>query len=102
MAATALALAIAGCASSATQRAIIVTGEQVITSCDQNYFYNGILPQPAAKANCSSCVVQKLHKLGIRAMRGETEADVLTGVRLSNSDINSLQSTCDESDANAQ
>lgn len=101
-----LALAIAGCGSATTTQSNaapeIVTGEQVITSCFQNYFYNGILPRSAAKANCSSCVVQKLRKLGIQPGAGENEADVLTGVRLSSSDINSLQSACNESDANEQ
>ena len=102
-----LALALAGCASDANnQQAIgtpaIVTGQQVITSCFQNYFYNGILPESAAKTNCSSCVEQKLRKLGIRPSPGETEVDLLTGVRLSNADINVLQNDCNESDANEQ
>lgn len=80
----------------------IVTAAQVITSCYQNYFYNGILPKAAAKANCSACVEQKLRGFGIRPTAGESEADVLTGVRLSSTHINSLQSACNEPDANAQ
>jgi hypothetical protein len=105
--ATVVALAATGCGSSTPkQQAIgtpsIVTGQQVITSCYQNYFYNGILPSSAAKANCSACVEQKLRKLGVRASQGETEADVLTGVRLSSSDINVLQNDCNETDANEQ
>ncbi len=73
-----------------------------ITSCFQNYFYNGILPKSAAKTNCSSCVEQKLRKLGIQPRAGESEVDVLTGVRLSSADVSSLQSACNESDANEQ
>jgi hypothetical protein len=105
--ATVIALAVAGCANDASnQQAIgtpaIVTGQQVITSCFQNYFYNGILPQSAAKTNCSACVKQKLSKLGIRPSPGENEVDVLTGVRLSSADINVLQTDCNETDASAQ
>ncbi len=105
------ALALAGCGSSASGAADsnhasgtaqIVTGEQVITSCFQNYFYNGILPKSAAKTNCSSCVTHKLRKLGVQRTAGESEVDVLTGVRLSSADVNSLQSACNESDANEQ
>ena len=105
--ATAVALAATGCASNTPNQQtagapVIVTAEQVITSCYHNYFYNGILPQSAAKSNCSTCVEQKLRKLGIRPSPGESEADLLTGVRLSNPDIASLQSACDETDASAQ
>jgi hypothetical protein len=104
--ATLLALAASGCASDASSPASgapeIVTGEQVIDSCFQNYFYNGILPRSAARANCSSCVENKLRRLGIQPTAGESEMDVLTGVRLSSSDVNSLQSACNESDASAQ
>lgn len=91
-----------GGASQAIGTPEIVTGAQVITSCYQNYFYNGILPRAAAKANCSSCVEQRLRVLGIRPTAGENEADVLTGVRLSSRDINSLQTACNETDASAQ
>jgi hypothetical protein len=105
--ATVIALALGGCASDASnQQAIgtpsIVTGQQVITSCFQNYFYNGILPKSAAQTNCSSCVEQKLRKLGVRPGPGENEVDLLTGVRLSSSDINVLQNDCNESDASEQ
>ena len=56
----------------------------------------------AAKTNCSACVEQRLRKLGIRPPQGENEVDLLTGVRLPSSDINSLQSACNETDASAQ
>jgi hypothetical protein len=108
----AIALAVAGCGSDATNQAggspqtsgtaQIVTGEQVVTSCFQNYFYNGILPKAAAQTNCSACVEQKLRKLGIQRTAGESEIDVLTGIRLSSADISSLQSTCNETDTNEQ
>ena len=102
-----VALVAAGCSQGSNGSASnsgppLVTGEQVVTSCFQNYFYNGILPKSAAQANCSSCVVKQLSKLGIRPANGETVADMLTGDRLSSSDIQSLQSNCNESDANAQ
>ncbi len=74
----------------------------MVTSCFQDYFYNGILPRSAAEANCRSCVVHKLGQMGIRPTAGESESDVLTGVRLSSSDVTSLQSACDEADASAQ
>lgn len=105
--ATALTLAAAGCGSStSTQQASgtppIVTAEQVVTSCYHDYFYNGILPQAAAKANCSTCVRHRLSKLGIHPSPGESETDLLTGARLPSSDISSLQSSCDEADASSQ
>ncbi len=105
--ATVIALALAGCADDASNKQaigtpVIVTGQQVITSCYQNYFYNGILPQSAARTNCSSCVEQKLLKLGVRPSPGENEVDLLTGVRLSSADINVLQNECNETDASAQ
>lgn len=105
--ATVVALAATGCASSTPRQQVsgtadIVTGEQVITSCYQDYFYNGILPQSAARANCSACVKQRLRKLGIQPSPGENEADLLTGVRLPSSDINSLQNSCNETDASEQ
>lgn len=108
-------LAAAGCASSASTTgssssssgssnvaAPIVTGEQVVTSCFQNYFYNGILPKSSAEVNCRSCVVEQLRKLGIQPPAGQTVMDMLTGDRLSSSDIQTLQSACNESDASAQ
>ena len=105
--ATVLALAAGGCASNApSQQAsgtpVIVTAEQVVTTCYHDYFYNGILPQKAARSNCNSCVEQTLRKLGIRPSPGESEIDLLTGVRLPRSDITSLQSACEESDASSQ
>jgi hypothetical protein len=104
---TVIALAVTGCASDASNKQAIgtpeiVTGQQVITSCYQNYFYNGILPQSAAKTNCSACVEQKLRKLGVRPSPGENEVDLLTGVRLSSADINVLQNDCNETDASEQ
>ena len=105
--ATVVALAAAGCASNTPKQQAsgtpdIVTGEQVITSCYQNYFYNGILPQAAAKANCNACVEQRLRKLGVQPSPGENEMDLLTGVRLPSGDINSLQNACNETDASEQ
>ena len=104
--AVAVALAAAGCSSDAdtgsTNSPPMVTGEQVVTSCFQNYFYNGILPKASAQSNCKSCVVDELHKLGVNPASGENVSDMLTGDRLSNSDIQSLQSSCNETDANEQ
>jgi hypothetical protein len=101
-----IALATAGCASDASTGGSttvpVVTGEQVLTTCVQDYFYNGILPKASAEANCKSCVVDRLRELGIRPADGETVLDMLTGDRLSGSDVTSLQNTCEESDANAQ
>lgn len=101
-----VALAIAGCSDPSSggtgNGPPLVTGEQVVSSCFQNYFNNGILPKASAEANCKSCVVDQLRKLGVDPSSGEDVIDMLTGDRLSNSDIQSLQSKCNESDANAQ
>ena len=100
------ALAIAGCSDPSSgggnSGPPLVTGEQVVSSCFQNYFYNGILPKASAEANCRSCVVDQLSKLGVDPASGENVIDMLTGDRLSSSDIQSLQGKCNESDASAQ
>lgn len=80
----------------------VVTGEQVLTTCVQEYFANGILTKASAEANCKACVVGKLAKLGVRPAAGETVMDMLTGDRLSSADVQTLQNTCTEPDANAQ
>jgi hypothetical protein len=104
--AVSVALAAAGCASDAdtgsSNSPPLVTGEQVVTSCFQNYFYNGILTKASAQSNCKSCVVDELHKLGVNPASGENVIDMLTGDRLSNSDIQLLQNNCNETDANEQ
>ena len=105
-----MALAVAGCGQSAngsgnvisSNGVPLVTGEQVITACYQAYFYNGILPKSSAKTNCTSCVVADLRKLGVRPTGGENLIDMLTGERLSSSQIQSLQNSCGVSDANTQ
>jgi hypothetical protein len=107
-AAVLLALAAAGCGEASNGSSAsnggppLVTGEQVVTACFHAYFYNGILPKSAAQANCQTCVVDQLRKLGVRPSSGENVADMLTGDRLASSDIQTLQSTCDVSDANSQ
>ena len=105
----AVALALSGCSDSSSAGSSasnsgppVVTGEQVVTSCFHAYFYNGILPKSAAQANCQSCVVDQLRKLGVTPSNGENVADMLTGDRLASSDIESLQSYCDVSDASSQ
>jgi hypothetical protein len=105
--ATAMAIAIAGCSDPSSSGGSsggppLVTGEQVVTACFQSYFYNGILPRASAQANCKSCVVAQLRKLGVAPGSGETVIDMLTGDRLGSSDIKSLQQNCNESDASAQ
>ncbi|MDE3129648.1 MAG: hypothetical protein KGL16_00710 [Acidobacteriota bacterium] len=104
--AVAIALATAGCAGSTstanTPAVPIVTGEQVVSICFQNYFYNGILPRAAAKTNCKACVVDRLAKRGVHPTGGETVLDMLTGYRLSKAVSQSLQNACTEPDANAQ
>jgi hypothetical protein len=106
-----VALAASGCGeanngssdgSAGSSAAPLVTGEQVVTACFHAYFYNGILPKTAAQANCQSCVVDQLRKLGVQPSSGENVADMLTGDRLASSAIQTLQSTCDVSDANSQ
>jgi hypothetical protein len=102
-----VALVVTGCGSSGTTAGNtnappIVTAEQVVTTCFHNYFYNGILPESAAKANCMSCVTRELRRLRIQPSPGETELDVLTGVRLSSAASQTLQNACTESDASSQ
>jgi hypothetical protein len=100
-----VALTAAGCAggtgsgATSSSNPPIVTGEQVVTSCFHNYFYNGILPKASAQANCETCVVGQLRKLGIRPTAGATVLDMLTGVRLSSSTIQKLQNVCNITDA---
>jgi hypothetical protein len=103
------ALAIAGCSDPGSGGSggsnggpPLVTGEQVVTACFHSYFYNGILPRASAEANCRSCVVDQLRKLGIDPASGENVIDMLTGDRLDSADIQALQTNCNESDANAQ
>ena len=103
-----VALAVAGCSDSNGAGGStgggppLVTGEQVVSSCFHAYFYNGILPKSAAQANCQSCVVAQLRKLGVRPTGGENVVDMLTGDRLASADIQSLQSNCNVSDASSQ
>jgi hypothetical protein len=109
-AAVLLALAATGCGeandggsnSAGNSAPPLVTGEQVVTACFHAYFDNGILPKSAAQANCQSCVVDQLRKLGVQPSSGENVADMLTGDRLASPAIRTLQSTCDVSDANSQ
>ena len=101
-----IALVAAGCSEGSSGSGNggppLVTGEQVVTACYQDYFYNGILPKAAARANCTSCVVGQLRKLGIVPATGENVTDMLTGERLSSSAIQALQTGCSVSDANSQ
>lgn len=80
----------------------LVTGEQVVTACFQQYFYNGVLPKASARANCTSCVVDHLRRLGIQPSSGENVTDMLTGDRLSSSNIAMLENYCNEADASSQ
>lgn len=80
----------------------LVTGQQVVTACFQAYFYSGVLPKSSAQSNCTSCVVEHLRGLGIRPASGENVADMLTGDRLSASDIALLENYCNVADASAQ
>lgn len=103
-----MALVAAGCGQSGSSGSAgssgppLVTGEQVVTACFHAYFYNGILPRSAAQTNCQSCVVDQLRRLGIRPSSGESVVDMLTGDRLGASDIQTLQNSCEVSDANTQ
>ena len=103
-----LSVLVAGCSSAGSSSSNsagappVVTAEQVLTTCFHDYFYNGILPEAAAKANCTSCVERELRTLRIRPTAGETEIDVLTGVRLSASASQALQNACTEADTSSQ
>lgn len=110
--AVAVALVTAGCSDpggggggggvSQSNGAPLVTGEQVVTACFQAYFYSGVLPKASARSNCTSCVVDHLRGLGIRPSSGENVSDMLTGDRLSSSDIASLENFCNGADASSQ
>jgi hypothetical protein len=72
--------------------------EQVVTTCIQNLYYNGLLPEAAAKTNCRYCVADELEKLGVEPTPGESQAAMIAGAILSHSNLSALQNACNQAD----
>jgi hypothetical protein len=104
--ATAIAVAAAGCThvklathttTTAPKRTTPV--EQVVTTCIQNLYYNGLLPQAAAKTNCRYCVADELEKLGVEPTPGQSYAAMIASAILSHPNLTTLQDQCNQADS---
>jgi hypothetical protein len=73
--------------------------EQVVTTCIQNLYYNGLLPQGAAKTNCRYCVADELEKLGVEPTPGQSRTAMIASAILSNSNLTTLQDLCNQADS---
>jgi hypothetical protein len=104
--AAAIAAAAAGCThvkptarttTTAPKRATPV--QQVVTTCVQNLYYNGLLPQAAAKTNCRYCVAGELEKLGVEPTPGQSQTAMIGSAILSKSNLTTLQDDCNQADS---
>jgi len=104
--AAARAVAAAGCThvkpmahttTTAPRRATPV--EQVVTTCIQNLYYNGLLPQAAARTNCRYCVADELEKLGVEPTPGQSQAAMIASAILSHSNLTTLQDQCNQANS---
>ena len=73
--------------------------EQVVTTCVQNLYYNGLLPQAAAKTNCAACVADELEKLGVEPTPGQSQTAMIDNAILSHSNLTTLQDLCNQADS---
>jgi hypothetical protein len=73
--------------------------EQVVTTCIQNLYYNGLLPQAAAKTNCRYCVFDELEKLGVEPTPGQSQAAMIASAILSHPNLSTLQDQCNQADS---
>ncbi len=73
--------------------------EQVVTTCVQNLYYNGLLPQAAAKTNCTYCVADELEKLGVEPTPGQSQTAMIDSAILSHSNLTTLQDLCNQADS---
>jgi len=103
--AAAIAVAATGCThvkptarttTTAPKRATPV--DQVVTTCVQNLYYNGLLPQ-AAKTNCRYCVFDELEKLGVEPTPGQSQAAMIASAILSQSNLSTLQDQCNQANS---
>jgi len=104
--AAAIAVAAAGCThvkptaqttTTAPKRATPV--EQVVTTCIQNLYYNGLLPQAASKTNCRYCVADELEKLGVEPTPGQSQTAMIASAILSHPNLTTLQDDCNQADS---
>ena len=104
--AAAIAVAATGCThvkptarttTTAPKRATPV--DQVVTTCVQNLYYNGLLPQAAAKTNCRYCVFDELEKLGVEPTPGQSQAAMIASAILSQSNLSTLQDQCNQANS---
>jgi hypothetical protein len=100
----AVALAVAGCTdaevASSTSAAVAheSAARQVITTCVDNIFYNGLLPKAPAEAECVQCVVNALGQLGFHQASGESANAMIANVRLTAKQSSELNFACNETD----
>jgi hypothetical protein len=73
--------------------------EQVVTTCIQNLYYNGLLPQAAAKTNCRYCVFDELEKLGVEPTPSQSQAAMIASAILSHPNLSTLQDQCNQADS---
>ena len=104
--AAAIAVAAAGCTHVQATTHTTTTApkaesavQQVVTTCIQNLYYNGLLPQAAAKTNCTYCVADELEKLGVEPTPGQSQAAMIGSAILSHSNLTTLQNLCNQADA---
>lgn len=104
--AAAIAIAAAGCThvqptthTTTAAPKVASAVEQVVTTCIQNLYYNGLLPQAAAKTNCMYCVGDELEKLGVEPTPGESQAAMIAGAVLSRSNLSTLQNDCNQAES---
>ena len=71
----------------------------MVTTCVQNLYYNGLLPQGAAKTNCRYCVADELEKLGVEPTPGQSQSAMIDGAILSKSNLTTLQDLCNQADS---
>jgi hypothetical protein len=104
--AAAIAVAAAGCThvqptarTTTTAPKTATPVEQVVTTCIQNLYYNGLLPQAAAKTNCMYCVAGELEKLGVEPTPGESRAAMIASAILSHPNLTRLQDQCNQAES---
>jgi len=103
-AAVVAALAIAGCThvkiTSSTQTTIVHRNatEQVIHTCVDNIYGNGLLPLAPAQQECVQCVVVALGQMGFKTTHVNFTT-LIEDVHLSPTQVTELNNACNQDDA---